>query len=169
MMMRILLGTASAAALISLASAAEPAVKAKPPVYAPQESAAKIISPMDVKTRDDAEKLAVTEFNAADANFDGAVDAAEFTAFIEAKEKAALAANKPQLSQELLAEKEPAGRAFADYAAGDKTITRDEMVKALTARFDKADVNRDETLDDVEQQRFAALVSVRPEKTPDAL
>lgn len=126
---------------------------------------ATITSVAQVTTRDDAEKLAETQFLLADANADGTIDKAEFTAFsksqanfgapVAAEEPAAAAATTPE-------------QAFTAIAKSDSKISEDELVEARTNSFDAADVNRDKTLDASEQQKFAAMTMVDAETDASA-
>jgi hypothetical protein len=164
-MIKTLLTSAAAIALVSTAALADPAAPTTAaaeatPQYqmAPEASDAAAISPIDVTTKDDAQKLADTEFLAADANADGVVDETEFAA------RAADAAMADPLA--VAKDAAPADKAFAAIAKGDKKISKQELVDAREKNFDEADANRDKMLDALEQQKFAALVAVKPVTSP---
>lgn len=153
-MFRVLLTSAAAAALIfNAAAATEANEKSSTPKYQPAE-AVQPIKPEEVATREDAAKLADWQFELADVNADGAIDAEEFAAFVAvtSKNDGAMATEK--------AEKPDA--AFAKIAKADKFISKEELVEARAKSFDAADVDGSKTLDPLEQQRFAALVAVKP-------
>ncbi len=160
-MIKYLLTSSAAIALVSTAALADPAATVNAsaeamPQYqaAPEANGPAMISPIDVTTKDDAQKLADTQFLAADMNADGVVDESEF---------AALAASTA-LTDPLAAASEaaPADKAFAAIAKGDKQISKQELAAARAKTFDEADANRDKMLDALEQQKFAALVAVKP-------
>lgn len=159
--MKTLLMSAGAIALISTAALADPAAggaeqaAASPQYQAPPENERLMISPIDVTTKDQAQKLADVQFLVADANADGVIDEGEFSAF------AADAANATA-NVVATADGQPADKAFASIAKTDKKITKQELVDARAKSFDAADANRDKVLDPLEQQKFAALVTVKP-------
>lgn len=138
--------------------AMEPA--AEMPQYEPQRvDAAATIAPIDVTTKDDAQRLADAQFAAADVNADGMIDPGEFAAYAVAQS----AAGEPLSAEaEITVEAEPADAAFAAIANGDQKISKDELTEAREQDFAEADVNADATLDASEQKKFAALVTVTP-------
>jgi len=160
-MLRLFITGAGAVALASTAALADPnektetaAQSTEAPQYmsepAKQETA---ITPLEVTTRADSERLAATEFAAADTNKDGSVDEAEFAAFAAYAEQ-----TNPGVDP---AKAAPADKAFVAIAKGDKKISRQELVDARGKSFDAADANRDKMLDALEQQKFATLVAVK--------
>lgn len=163
-MLKLILAGASAIALASTAALADPAATAatdanETPQYAPAEIAP--LTPADVTTREDSTKLAQNEFVFADANADGVIDEAEFTAYT------AIVAGANDAPAELPKEAMPADKAFAALAKGDEKITELELTEARAASFDKADANKDSKLDPIEQQKFAALMTVKPAEGGD--
>lgn len=160
-MLKLLLAGASAVALASTAALADPAAQAEPagpagdaPQYMTEPAATEAaITPLEVTTRDDSQKLATVEFAVADANKDSVIDQAEFTAY------AAMAAQANAVEPSKAA---PADKAFAAIAKADKKISKQELAEARAKSFDAADANRDKLLDALEQQKFAALVIVKP-------
>jgi hypothetical protein len=164
-MIKSLLTSAAAIALVSTAALADPAAtvnasaEAMPQYQAtPEANGPAMIAPIEVTTKDDAKKLADTQFLAADTNTDGVVDESEF---------AALAADAA-LTDPLAAASDaaPADKAFAAIAKGDKKISKQELADARAKNFNEADGNSDKILDALEQQKFAALVAVRPAAAP---
>lgn len=160
-MIKSLLMSAGAIALASTAALADPAAGgAEPPAISPQyqappENERLMISPIDVTTKDQAQKLADVEFLVADANAEGVVDEAEFSAF--AADASNIGANGAAI-----ADGQPLDKAFAAIAKADKKISKQELIDARAKSFDAADANRDKVLDPLEQQKFAALVAVKP-------
>ena len=161
-MLKLFMAGASAIALASTAAFADPATETSAvaqttdaPQYMSEPATTEAaILPLEVTTRADSEKLAATEFTAADTNKDGSIDETEF---------AALAAYSEQTSAGVDPKKAaPADKAFVALAKGDKKISRQELVDARGKSFDAADANRDKMLDALEQQKFAALVAVKP-------
>lgn len=157
-MLRLLMAGASAVALASTAALADPAEQADEAEQTAKEAtaAAATITPIEVATRADSAKLAEAEFATADADKDGALDKAEFTAFIMSSVQASPGANIDP-SQAALIEK-----AFIAIAKKDSKISKPELAAARAKNFDEADANHDQTLDALEQQKFASLVAVRP-------
>ncbi len=157
-MLRLVMAGASAVALASTAALADPAEQAGQAEQTTTEATATAaaITPIEVATRADSEKLAEAEFATADANKDGALDKAEFTAFLMSSAQASVGANIDP-SQAALIEK-----AFIAIAKKDSKISKPELAAARAKNFDEADANRDQTLDALEQRKFAALVAVKP-------
>jgi Ca2+-binding EF-hand superfamily protein len=90
-----------------------------------------------VTTRSDAETVADSTFTMADANADGVIDRTEFLT--------------------IAAPVEAADEIFAAAAAGKNEATVESLREALLQRFDEADSNGDETLDQTERQAFQRL------------
>lgn len=157
-MLRLFMAGASAVALASTAALADPAEQAgqteQPATEATATAAA--ITPIEVTTRADSEKLAEAEFTVADADKDGALDQAEFTALVTTLVQTGADA-KADPSHAALIE-----NAFMAIAKKDSKISKSELTAARAKNFDEADANRDQTLDALEQQKFAALVAVKP-------
>lgn len=154
-MFKTMLTSASAFALIMTAATAnQQDDMSATPKYEPA-TAPSAMSAIDVTTREEAAKLADWQFAIADANADGAVDADEFSAFVAADAQAAA-------GQAPIENAEPADKAFAAIARTDKKISKEELAEARAKSFDKADANGDQSLDALEQQRFAALVTAKP-------
>lgn len=161
-MLKLFMGCASAIALVSTAALADPdaqAVAAAPPADAPQymgapSTAGAAITPLDVTTRADSEKLAATEFAVGDTNKDGTIDELEFAALVAYSEQTNAGVDAAKAA--------PSDKAFVTIAKGDKKISKQELVDARGKSFDAADANRDKMLDALEQQKFAALVAVKP-------
>ena len=155
-MIRTILFCAGTLALASTAAMADPNAGAGAnPQFKPDAAEASLmISPTEVSSRDDAQKLGDAEFLIADINVDGAVDKSEFGALVGATPDSA---DAPSLD-----------RNFAAIAKGDGKITRQEMIDARTKNFDQADANRDKRLDAGEQEQFAALVTRKPAAKPVA-
>lgn len=155
-MIRTILFCAGTIALASTAAMADPNAEAgAKPQFKPDASEASLmISPNEVSSRDDAQKLGDAEFLIADINVDGAVDKSEFGAFVGAAPDDADAA--------------AVDKTFASIAKGDGKITRQEMIDARTKNFDQADANRDKRLDTAEQRNFATLVTGKPAAKPVA-
>lgn len=149
-MIRTILYCAGTIALASTAAMADPNAEAgaKPQFKPEAAESSMMISPAQVSSRDDAQKLGDSEFLIADVNVDGAVDKPEFEAFVGAAPDDADAA--------------AVDKSFAAIAKGDSKITRQEMIDARTKSFDQADANRDKRLDAAEQKQFAALVTAKP-------
>jgi hypothetical protein len=160
-MFKLLLSGAGVLALASTAAVADPASKSSEPAryLSTPESAEAAMTPADVTTKDDAKKLAEVEFKLADANGDGAIDAAEFASY------AALTAKKQGVQSETAP---PPDSAFAAIAKGDTNISKEELADARGKSFDAADANKDKILDPLEQSKFAALIAVKPAETPKA-
>ena len=153
-MLRVLLTSAAMGALIfNAAAATEASDKPAMTKYQPAE-AVDPIKPAEVATREDAAKLADWQFELADVNADGAIDAEEFAAFVAvvARDESAVA----------LAKAEKSDAAFANIAKADKLISKEELVEARAKSFDAADADGSKSLDPLEQQRFAALVAAKP-------
>ncbi len=164
-MLKLFMIGASAAALASTATFADPTESQTAPIQpdAPQYTTEAVtevapITPLEVTTRSDSEKLAQKEFTVADANADGVIDEAEFVSYAQltAEENTAMGF-KPEKAA-------PVEKAFVAIANGDKKISAPELTEARTKSFDAADANRDNMLDAVEQQKFASLVAVKPPK-----
>lgn len=160
-MLKLLLAGASAVTLVSTAALADPAAQAQPtppvgdaPQYMTESAATEAaITPLEVTTRADSEKLATVEFTIADANKDGVIDQAEFTAY---------AAMSAQANAVDLSKAAPADKAFVAIAKADQKISKQELTESRAKSFDAADANRNKLLDALEQQKFAALVIVKP-------
>jgi hypothetical protein len=152
-MVRKMLITAITLALISAASAEQAASQAKPQ-YEPAPMAVEdSIAANKVTTRDDAAKLAETEFANADANLDGAVDQAEFSAFASASapaDQASASATAPTAEQ-----------AFTAIAKGKPSFTKADLVAARIASFDKADADKNKALNDTERKKFTELLTIK--------
>lgn len=157
-MIKMLLTGAAACALVFSAAAANPAEKSAPKPTYKQTAAAEAIDPIAVTTKEDAALLAVRQFAAADLNADNSIDAEEFAAFVAASAQAR--AGLPGAPDENSA---PADAAFKTIAKGDMMIAKEELVEARVESFEKADADGDKSLDALEQQRFAALVSAKPQ------
>lgn len=157
-MLRLLMAGASAVALASTAALADPAGQADEAEQTANEATATAaaITPIEVTTRADSKKLAEAEFAVADADKDGVLDQTEFTALIMNTAQASSGANIDP-SQAALIEK-----AFIAIAKKDSKISKPELAAARAKNFDEADANHDQTLDALEQQKFAGLVAVRP-------
>ena len=163
-MLRLFMAGASAIALASTAALADPAQTTEAaqttdaqipdaPQYMGAPAAEKAITPLEVTTRADSEKLAATEFAAADANKDGTIDETEFSALAAYSEQTTAGVDPAKAT--------PAEKAFVAIAKGDRKISKQELVDARGKSFDAADANRDKMLDALEQQKFAALVAVK--------
>lgn len=154
-MLKLVITGAGFIALASTAAVADPAAHEIHPTG--HESASSgtdaVIAPTDVTTREDAKLLAEREFKLADSNADGAIDEAEFAAFAATASKTSGVA--PEKAQ-------PADAVFEALAKQDKKITKPELADARDRSFEAADANRDKRLDALEQQKFAALIAVRP-------
>lgn len=164
-MLKLFMIGASAAALASTAAFADPTEAQTAPTQpdAPQYTTEAVtevapITPLEVTTRSDSEKLAQKEFTVADANADGVIDEAEFVSYAQltAEENIAMGIKSEKAA--------PVEKAFVAIANGDKKISAPELTEARTKSFDAADANRDNMLDAVEQQKFASLVAVKPPK-----
>ncbi|MEK7265108.1 MAG: hypothetical protein AAB227_03315 [Pseudomonadota bacterium] len=165
-MLKLFMTGVSAIALASTAALADPAqtevaqaTETAQATDAPQymskpSSLEAAITPLEVTTRADSEKLAATEFAAADTNKDGTIDETEFAAFAAYSEQRAAGVDAAKAT--------PAEKAFVAIAKGDKKISKQELADARGKSFDAADANRDKLLDKIEQQKFAALVAVKP-------
>jgi hypothetical protein len=170
-MLKSLLFCASAIGLVSTAALADEMLAEKAPAAkttaqsttdasAPQTmTGAATPAALKVTTRDDAKKLAETEFLTADVNVDGGVDKSEFAAF--STEAAKAAGDKP--AGDLVVSAPSVDEAFMSIAMGDAKITKQEMIDARAKSFDAADGNKDKTLDGAEQSKFAALTMVKVE------
>ncbi|MGD9801662.1 MAG: hypothetical protein AB7F91_11800 [Parvularculaceae bacterium] len=163
-MIKLMLTTVASSALVLTAAAANPpeattSATAPTPKYQPVEAETPI-TPVAVTTKEDAAKLADWQFAVADVNADGSIDEEEFAAFVaaSAEESAGLPGAPDEKS-------EPASKAFEMIAKSDKKITKAELVDARSKSFDKADADGDKALDALEQQRFAALIAAKPDKT----
>lgn len=160
-MLKLFMTGAGAIALASTAALADPAQTTQ---TAPSENAVqymtepapaeRAMTPLDVATRADSQKLAATEFAVADTNKDGTIDETEFAAFA-AYSGQANAGVEP-------AKATPAEKAFVVMAKGDGKISKEELADARGKSFDVADANRDKTLDKLEQRKFASLIAVKP-------
>ena len=153
-MLRVLLTSAAAGALIfNAAAATEANEQASKPKYQPTGTV-EPVKPIDVTTREDAAKLADLQFDLADVNADGAIDAEEFAAFVAVASRTESAAT--------LEKAEKSDAAFAAIAKADKLISKEELIEARAKSFDAADADGSKSLDPLEQQRFAALVAAKP-------
>lgn len=156
-MIKTLLTCASAAALIASAAFAEETAQNKTaPKYEAQSAT---ITPAKVATREDAKKLAEAQFLIADANVDGAIDGAEFSALAQSTAKADAAS----AAGDVVVNAPTPDEAFALISKGDGKITKQELIEARTMSFEAADANRDKALDAAEKRKFAALIMVRSE------
>lgn len=156
-MMKAILVSASALALVATAAVAEGTAGKTTPQYKPDAAAA---APASVDTRADVQKLAEAQFLAADVNVDGALDLKEFVAL---STDAAKQADATKPTDDMAALAPTAEEAFKDIAKADSEITRQELVDARARSFDAADTNNNAKLDESEQQRFAALTAVKPQ------
>ena len=139
----------------------------------------KIVNASQVVTRDDAKRLAETEFAAADLDESGKISKAEFLAYAVAKTtpamnstaKAGAAGVTPtttaSASEGVTGEGDidtPAittpQAQFALIANSDDAISKEELIASRVADFDIADANDDALLSDDEQIQFAALVAI---------
>lgn len=166
-MLRLILTGAGAIALASTAALADPnanmntdAQTSDAPQYVSEPAQMETaLTPLEVSSRADSEKLATAEFAAADVNKDGSIDETEF---------AALAAYSEQTNPGIdPAKATPSDKAFAAIAKGDGAISKKELIDARGKSFDAADANRDKALDALERQKFATLVAVRPANAGD--
>jgi hypothetical protein len=155
-MIRTILFCTGTIALASTAALADPNAEADAkPQFKPEAAESSLmISPAQVSSRDDAQKLGDSEFLIADVNVDGAVDKSEFDIFVGAAPDGADAA--------------ALDKTFTAIAKSDSKITRQEMIDARTKSFDQADGNRDKRLDAAEQKKFATLVTGKPAAEPVA-
>ncbi len=155
-MIRTILFCTGTIAFASTAAMADPNAEAgvNPQFKSEAAESSLMISPAEVSSRDDAQKLGDSEFLIADANVDGAVDKSEFNIFASAAPDGADAA--------------ALDKTFIAIAKGDSKITRQEMIDARTRSFDQVDGNRDKRLDPAEQKKFATLVTGKPDAGPVA-
>ncbi len=155
-MIRILLTSAAALALVATASAGEPAQKGAVK-FKPEARAA--MTPDAVKTRDDAAKLGEAEFMLADADTDGALSEPEFAKLEAMLKKPEGAAPPTPASAE--------SSMFAAVAGDDGRIAKEELAAARVASFDAADADLNRTLNDSERQVFASLIVAPAPETPN--
>lgn len=148
--------TVSALALVATASAEPAAGQAKPQHEPAPMTEDNVIGASDVTTREDAAKLAESEFLIADANLDGAVDAAEFKSLAKAGTSAGDAAAAKMTMKSPTPEE-----AFAAISKGKLSFTKVDLIAARTASFDKADADKSKALNDAERKKFAELVTTR--------
>lgn len=154
-MIRTLITTAAALALVAGANAGEPAKKSAVKMM---KEAPAAMTPDSVTTRDDAMRLAEAEFNLADADADGFLSEGEF-----AKLEAMLA--KPA-DASAAAPAPAAPGVFAAVAGEDGKVSKEELAAARVASFDAADADLNRTLSDSERQVFTALIAPPKAETP---
>ncbi len=155
-MIRILITSSAALALIAVANAGEPVKKGAVKV---KTDAQPLMTIDAVKTREDALKLGDDEFTLADADADGFLTETEFKkhAAMQVKPSGALAAT-PSAAP-------PAQ--FPAIAGEDGKISRKELAAARVASFDAADADLNRVLSDSERRVFASLVAPPLSETPN--
>jgi len=154
-MIRTLITSAAALALVATANAGEPAKKAaaKTKAAAPQSMTIDA-----VKTREDAMKLGEAEFLLADADADGVLVEAEYSK---------LEAMQPKPAGALTATTAAAPPAqFAAIAGEDGRISKEELAAARVASFDAADADLNSVLSDSEHKVFARLLAPSTQEAP---
>jgi predicted deacylase len=141
-----------------------------------------VLEAAKVSTKDEARAYGEQEFELADLNKDGKVTQLEYIGFVRgqlaARAKAAagetseeqvmlsedkthfVAAAEPPSDDTSLSGAVPAAL-FQALSGGEATVTRKILVKARLANFKQADADRDNTLDEIERQKFADLVWLR--------
>ncbi len=154
-MIRTLITTAAALALVAGANAGEPATKGAVKLKTNAEAA---MTPESVKTREDAAKLGEAEFIIADADADGFLSEAEFVKLesMAAKQAGATVATTAAAAPSM----------FATIAGEDGKVSKEELAAARVASFDAADADLNRTLSDSERKVFASLIAPPTTETP---
>lgn len=154
-MIRTLITSAAALALVAGAHAGEPAKKGADKLKTDAEAP---MTPESVKTREDAARLGEAEFILADADTDGFLNEAEF-----AKLEAMVASPAGATAAT------PAGAPpsmFPAIAGDDGKVSKAELAAERVASFDAADADLNRTLSESERQVFASLVAAPKAQKP---
>jgi hypothetical protein len=154
-MIRTLITTVAALALVAAANAGEPAKKGAVKL---KTDAQATMTPDSVKTREDAAKLGESEFILVDADADGFLNEGEFQ-----KLEAMLA--KPEGAIAPAPAAAPPSM-FGPIAGEDGKVSKEELAAARVASFDAADADLNRTLSDSERKVFASLIVPPPLKDP---